>query len=90
MPEALAILAVFGVAGAAYVSAWLYARDPANHKPHEERVRLDQRHAWLNERLQTARRENWSADMVSDLTKELDAISLQREQHEQAIPQALV
>lgn len=78
MPEALAVLAVFAVAVVAWVGAWLHARDPANYKPHEEHSRLQHHEGWLEGRLQTAERENWSEDMVATLRADLEAARRQR------------
>lgn len=79
MPEALAVLAVFVVAVVAWVGAWLHARDPANYKPHEERSRLQHHEGWLQSRLETARREKWSEDMVANLEADLEAVRSERE-----------
>lgn len=78
MPEALAVLAVFAVAFVAWVGAWLHARDPANYKPHEEHSRLQQHEGWLQGRLETARREKWSEDMVANLEADLETARQQR------------
>lgn len=79
MPEALAVLAVFVVAVVAWVGAWLHARDPANYKPHEEHSRLQHHEGWLQSRLETARREKWSEDMVANLEADLEAARSERE-----------
>lgn len=78
MPEALAVLAIIVVAVAAWVGAWMHARDPANYKPHEEHSRLQQHEGWLQGRLETARREKWSEDMVANLEADLEAAQRQR------------
>ncbi len=78
MPEALAVLAVIVVAVTAWVGAWLHARDPANYKPHEEQSRLQHHEGWLQSRLETARRERWSEDMVATLEADLEATRRQR------------
>lgn len=78
MPEALAVLAVFVVAVVAWVGAWLHARDPANYKPTEEHARLQHHEGWLQGRLETARREKWSEDMVANLEEDLEAARQRR------------
>src|SRR3954469_25212344 len=71
MPEAFAVLAVFLVAVVAYVAAWMQSRDPANFNRIEDEARLRQHAAWLASRLELARRENWSDEMVGNLEGEL-------------------
>lgn len=78
MPEALAVLVVLAVAVVAWVGAWLHARDPANYKPREEHARLQHHESWLQSRLETAQRENWSDDMVAHLAADLEAARRQR------------
>lgn len=77
MPEALAIVVVFFVAVGVYISAWLQARNPAQHDPRQELARLKAHEAWLRERLQVAREENWANDMVAGLADELAVTSAQ-------------
>lgn len=77
MPEALAIVAVFFVAAAVYFYAWLEAGNPARHNPAQDLARLHQHAAWLQGRLRLAERENWDAEMIANLTADLDATSRQ-------------
>jgi hypothetical protein len=77
MPEALAIAAVFAVAVAACVGAWLHSRDPANQNTANEVVRLRQQQVWLEQRLLLAQREKWGSEMIDSITGELGAISEQ-------------
>lgn len=77
MPEALAVLFVFVVAVAAYVSAKLAALDPSNHNAQAELVRLRQQRAWLDERLQQAWRENWDQDMRGRIADEINEVDAQ-------------
>jgi Tfp pilus assembly protein PilV len=71
MPEALVVLVVFSVAVLAWFGAWQHARNPANHRAADERVRLQQNLRWLEERLAVARRENWDESMIAGITTEL-------------------
>ena len=65
MPEALVIFAVFVVVAASFVAAWVRSRDPSLQNPHEDFARLKHQAAWLEQRLETARRENWGSEMVA-------------------------
>ncbi len=73
MPEALAVLAVFVVAVVAWVGAWMQVRNPAQRNPREDFVQAQQHAAWLEQRLEVARRERWENHLVASLTNELDA-----------------
>lgn len=73
MPEALAIVAVLVIAVVIYFAMWLQTRDPALHRPHEDRERMRHHVTWLEERLAKAQREKWGAEMVTSLTAERDA-----------------
>lgn len=78
MPEALAVLAVFVVAIAAWFGAWVQARDPAHQNVRDETERLQVQIRWLEQRLDLARRENWSGDMIACLQDEIESTSRQR------------
>lgn len=56
----------------------MHARDPANYKPQKEHARLQHHEGWLQNRLETARRESWSDDMVFALEADLEAARRQR------------
>ncbi len=73
MPEAFAVLAVFTIAGIAYVAAWLQARDPARVDARQDFAQLKIQEAWLRERLERARQEQWSGEMIQPITDELAA-----------------
>jgi hypothetical protein len=77
MPEALALLAVFIVAIAAWLGARLHARSPGNYNPVEDAKRLRLHADWLAERLEMARREKWGGEMVAELMIDLDRTSAQ-------------
>jgi hypothetical protein len=77
MPEALALLAVFVVAVAAWIAAWMHTRNPANYNARAELERLRRQAIWLEERLDVARREKWASDMIGPISDELGA-TLQR------------
>jgi hypothetical protein len=79
MPEALAVLFIFAVSSCVYVFAWVHARDPANHRPEEDRARLRVKRAWLEERLALAAQENWSSEMKATLIAEFESLT-----HEEA------
>ena len=71
MPEALAIVFVFVVAGSAYIGARLNAANPRLHNAHTERERLRTYRIWLQARLELADREKWEPDMRARLAEEL-------------------
>ncbi len=71
MPEAFAILAVFAISVAAYVNGLLKARDPSLRTPVREMQRLQRQAAWLEERLDQARREKWGTMMAERISAEL-------------------
>jgi hypothetical protein len=67
MPEALALVLVFLIAGGVYVVLLVQSRNPALHDPRKEHARLEQHLAWLDQRLAMARREKWGQEMVAPL-----------------------
>ena len=71
MPEALAVLFVFTVAAGVYVYAWLQAKNPSRQNAGQDQARLERHEAWLQHRLEIARRENWGADMIHSLEADL-------------------
>ncbi|MSU71096.1 MAG: hypothetical protein EXS43_01980 [Opitutus sp.] len=75
MLEAFAVIAVFFVTVVVYVAVWLQARDPAQNTPQHELARLQTREAWLWQRLEIARRENWGGEMRTAIANELGATS---------------
>lgn len=77
MPEAFAVLFVFVVAVSAYVSAKLHAGSPTLEEVRGECTRLRQHRVWLEERLQTAWRENWDEEMRTRIADEIDATEAQ-------------
>jgi hypothetical protein len=74
MPGALPIIAVLVVVTIlAWLAAWAHTRDPANHDPREDFRQLQRHAAWLEQRLDTARREHWGAEMITHLSDQLGA-----------------
>jgi hypothetical protein len=72
MPGTLVILSVMAViAIAAWLAAWTHTRDPANHDAREDFRRLQRHAAWLEQRLDLARREKWGAEMITSLSIQL-------------------
>ena len=72
MPGALVILGVFLTIGVvAWLAAWRHTRDPANDDPREDYRQLQRHAAWLEERLDRARREHWGPHMVTSLARQL-------------------
>ncbi len=72
MPEALVVLGVLAVALFSWLGAWLHTRNPANTNPADEAARLREHVAWLEQRLEVARRENWGGEMISGIATELN------------------
>ena len=72
MPGVLPIIAVLAVVFfAAWLSAWCYTRNPIHHDSREEFRKLQRQAAWLEQRLDIARREHWNADMIARLSDDL-------------------
>lgn len=72
MPGALVILGLLiVVAIAAWIAAWCQTRDPSRNDPREEFRQLQRHAAWLEQRLDLARRERWNSDMIADLSRQL-------------------
>ncbi|MEO6246390.1 MAG: hypothetical protein ABIQ12_13225 [Opitutaceae bacterium] len=71
MPEAFAVLAVLIVALVAWFGAWTQARDPAQQNPREDFTQAQQEAAWLEERLELARREKWESHLQVSLNEKL-------------------
>jgi hypothetical protein len=65
------LIALVMLALVAWLAAWRYVRNPQNCDPRED-FRVLQRHAaWLEQRLDVARRERWDAEMIKRLSDEL-------------------
>src|SRR5262245_12144764 len=77
MPEALAVAAVLVVALAAWVGAWLHARNPANFNARDEADRLRAQAEWIERRLAVAERERWGKDMTETLLLERAEVARQ-------------
>ena len=73
MPEAIAVLFVLAAAIGVYVWAALQSRHPANQYSGIDLERLRNHEAWLKQRLQLARQEKWSGDMIARITADLAA-----------------
>jgi len=69
MPEALVILFVFAIAGGAYLFARFQVQDPSRTDHVEDLKRLTEEHAWLEQRLGLARKENWDRTMIAPLVE---------------------
>lgn len=85
MPEALAVVAVVVVSLAAWLGAWLHARNVANYVVRDEVVRLRHQVAWLRERLERAEREGWDEGMRCGLEAEWRAARAQLRELERGL-----
>ena len=56
---------------ASWLAAWHHARNPANYSAREELQRLKSHALWLEQRLDTARRERWDHAMIVNLSDQL-------------------
>ncbi|MEY4940942.1 MAG: hypothetical protein RIQ93_2677 [Verrucomicrobiota bacterium] len=74
MPGAVVILGLFiTIALVAWMAAWAHTRDPSNRDPREDYRQLQRQTAWLEQRLDLARREKWSPEMIQSLEQKLGA-----------------
>jgi len=73
MPASLILVPALAVAFVSLLAAWLYTRNTANHSLREEVQRLKIHAAWLEQRLDTARRERWGHEMIVSLSDQLGA-----------------
>lgn len=72
MPGTIVLLAlVLAIAILAWVAAWSHTRNPENHNPREDYRQLQRHAAWLEQRLDQARREHWGSEMIGRLSQEL-------------------
>lgn len=70
MPGILPLLALALVAAiVAWFVAWRHTR--SHYDPREEYRRLQRHAAWLENRLDQARREKWGAEMITRLSQQL-------------------
>lgn len=79
-------LFVVTVGAASYLGARLYAANPANHNAERNLARLKLQRSWLLERLQQARRENWDAGMVAQITDQLASTDAELRAHDRPPP----
>ena len=77
MIEAVPVLFVAAVAVATYVAARRYAADPSGRTIELDIARLQMQQTALTVRLQQATRENWSNDMVVNLSEQLNATKVE-------------
>jgi hypothetical protein len=62
---------VFVLAVAAWFSAWSHATRPLRRNPREKYRQLQRHAAWLEQRLDQARRERWDPEMIRTLSNQL-------------------
>jgi len=77
MPEALAILFVATTSVICYFAARLHARNPSVWNAQQELKRLEVRCAWLEQRVETAARENWDEEMRRAVAEDLRSARMQ-------------
>jgi hypothetical protein len=73
MQAVLILLVGSVIALFAWIAAWRHTRNPANHSAREELHRLRTHALWLEQRLDTARRERWDHAMIVNLSDQLGA-----------------
>lgn len=73
MAESLTVLALLVLTILAWIIAQRRARNSANRSPRLELERLQHQAMWLEERLDTARRERWARDMIASISDDLAA-----------------
>ena len=72
MPATFILLPALVIGLAAWIAAWWFTRRD-QRAPREEIVRLKNHAVWLEQRLDTARRERWDRDMIVSLSDQLGA-----------------
>ena len=77
MPATLVLIPVLILALAASLAAWWYTRDGAHHGTRDELQRMWNHAAWLEQRLDTARRERWDHEMIVSVSNQLAAACAQ-------------
>lgn len=77
MPATLILLPALALALVAWLGAWWYTRDAAKHGARNELQRMWNHAAWLEQRLDTARRERWDHEMIVSVSNQLSAACAQ-------------
>ncbi len=65
------LAAALAIAVVAWFAAWRSARSPRRPDPREEYRQLQRHAAWLEQRLDLARRERWDREMILRLSHQL-------------------
>jgi hypothetical protein len=84
MVETFTITSILAVIGVFALRAFFKAREAARRNSPEEIRRLRTQSEWLAHRLDVAQRENWSQDMIANMTRERAAALAQIAQAELA------
>jgi hypothetical protein len=71
MPATLILLPAVVIGVIAWLAAWWYTRTSAGGNAHDELQRLGNHAAWLEQRLDVARRERWDHEMLISLSDQL-------------------
>jgi hypothetical protein len=71
MQTVLILLIASVIALTSWLAAWWHTRNPASRNARDELQRLRTHALWLEQRLDTARRERWDRDMIVKLTDQL-------------------
>lgn len=77
MPATLILLPAVVIGLVAWLAAWWHTRKAAKQTARDEVQRLRNHAAWLEQRLDTARREHWDREMIVHLSDELGAACAQ-------------
>ena len=73
MQAAFILLLGATIATIAWLLAWWHTRTPVDHGVRDELRRLKNHALWLEQRLDTARRERWDPAMIVTLSDQLGA-----------------
>jgi hypothetical protein len=71
MSAAFILLPALVIAIIAWLAAWWHTRRPAKSGSSDELRRLRSHAVWLEQRLDTARRERWDHQMIVSLSEQL-------------------
>ena len=71
MPATFLLFPALVIGVVAWLAAWWFTHKPVENGERDEIIRLRNHAAWLEQRLDTARRERWDREMIASLSDQL-------------------